>query len=127
MGALATAAIATFLVEALQGYVLGDILNVEFLKETGKLAGTLSGVIVAFLVALSRKINAQNSALLAVSFAEIGLIPALFAAYLMSFVIRFIQKKITNGMDFIIVVIVCIPIARLLGVGFTPLLSLIHI
>lgn len=123
MGALATAAIATFLVEALQGYVLGDILNVEFLKETGKLAGTLSGVIVAFLVALSRKINAQNSALLAVSFAEIGLIPALFAAYLMSFVIRFIQKKITNGMDFIIVVIVCIPIARLLGVGFTPLVD----
>ncbi|GEP85171.1 regulatory protein [Staphylococcus piscifermentans] len=123
MGALATAAIATFLVEALQGYVLGDILHIEFLKKTGKLAGTLSGVIVGFLVALSRKINTQNSALLAVSFAGIGLIPALFGAYLMTFVIRLIEKKITNGLDFIIVVIFCIPLARLLGVGFTPLVD----
>lgn len=123
MGALATAAIATFLVEALQGFVLGDIFDIKFLKETGSLAGTLSGVIVAFLVALSRKINPQNSALLAVAFAEIGLIPALFAAYLMSFVIRFIEKKITNGMDFIIVVLFCIPVGRLLGVWFTPLVD----
>lgn len=123
MSALATAAIATFLVEALQGFVLGDILHIEFLQETGHLAGTMSGVIVGFLVALSRKINAQNSALLAVSFVEIGLIPALFAAYIISFIIRFIEKKVTNGLDFIIIVIFCIPLARLIGVLFTPLVD----
>lgn len=123
MSALATAAIATFLVEALQGFVLGDIFHIEFLQETGHLAGTMSGVIVGFLVALSRKINAQNSALLAVSFVEIGLIPALFAAYIISFIIRFIEKKVTNGLDFIIIVIFCIPLARLIGVLFTPLVD----
>ena len=91
MSALASAAIATFLVEALQGFVLGDILQIEFLKETGQLAGTLSGVIVAFLIAMKRKINPQNAALLAVAFAEIGLVPAFLAAYLMSFLVRFVE------------------------------------
>ncbi|CAM3400409.1 PTS sugar transporter subunit IIC [Nosocomiicoccus ampullae] len=123
MSALASAAIATFLVEALQGFVLGDILQIEFLKETGQLAGTLSGVIVAFLIAMNRKINPQNAALLAVAFAEIGLVPAFLAAYLMSFLVRFVERKITNGLDFIVIVIFLIPLARFLGVLFTPLVD----
>ncbi len=123
MGALAGAAIATFLVEALQRFVIGDILGIEFFQETGLEAGLLSGVIVAFLVALTMKVNAQNSAIIAVSLGGLGLIPGLIAAYIVSFGAKFLEKKIPNGLDFIIVVIVIVPITRLIGQGITPLVD----
>lgn len=123
MGALATAAIATFLVEALQRYVIGDIFNIPFLQETGIVAGELSGVIVAFLVALAMRITPQNSAILAVSFGGIGLIPGMFAAYIIAFLVKLIEKKIKNGLDFIFIVLLFVPLARLLGVLITPLVD----
>src|SRR5690625_3776617 len=110
MGALAGAAIATFLVEALQRFVIGDIFGLEFFHETGLEAGLLSGVIVAFLVALTMKVNAQNSAIIAVSMGGLGLIPGMIAAYIISFAAKFFEKKIPNGLDFILVVILLVPL-----------------
>lgn len=129
MGALAGAAIATFLVEALQRFVIGDILGLEFFQQTGLEAGMLSGVIVAFLVALTMKVNPQNSAIIAVSLGGLGLIPGLFAAYIVSFAVKFFEKKIPNGLDFILVVIVIVPVTRLIGTVISPLVdgSLIRI
>jgi uncharacterized membrane protein len=123
MGALATAAIATFLVEALQRYVFGDIFSLPFLQETGTMAGELSGVIVAFLVALAMRITPQNSAILAVAFGGIGLIPGMFSAYIIAFLVKFIEKKIKNGLDFLFIVLLCVPLARFLGVLITPLVD----
>ena len=123
MGALAGAAIATFLVEALQRFVIGDIFGLEFFREAGLEAGLLSGVIVAFLVALTMKVNAQNAAIIAVSLGGLGLIPGLFAAYIVSFAVKFFEKKIQNGLDFILVVIIIVPLTRLIGMGITPLVD----
>ncbi|MBJ8052088.1 hypothetical protein JDS87_08645 [Bacillus cereus] len=44
MGALASAAVASFLVEAFQLYVDGDLIGIPFLKEVGQSAGSLGGV-----------------------------------------------------------------------------------
>lgn len=123
MSALAAAAIATFLVEALQGYVIGDIFALDFFKEAGTVAGTLSGVIVAMLVGLKMGVNPQNSAILAVAFGEIGLIPALFSAYLVAFLIKFFQNKVSLGMDFILVILIAVPLARWFGQLITPLVD----
>lgn len=123
MGALAGAAIATFLVEALQRFVIGDIFGLEFFREAGLEAGLLSGVVVAFLVALTMKVNAQNAAIIAVSLGGLGLIPGLFAAYIVSFAVKFFEKKIQNGLDFILVVIIIVPLTRLIGMGITPLVD----
>lgn len=123
MGALAGAAIATFLVEALQRFVIGDIFGLEFFHETGLEAGLLSGVIVAFLVALTMKVNAQNSAIIAVSMGGLGLIPGMIAAYIISFAAKFFEKKIPNGLDFILVVILLVPLTRLIGLGISPLVD----
>lgn len=123
MSALAAAAIATFLVEALQGYVIGDIFALDFFKEAGTVAGTLSGVIVAMLVGLKMGVNPQNSAILAVAFGEIGLIPALFSAYLVAFLIKFFQNKVGLGMDFILVILLAVPLARWFGLLITPLVD----
>ncbi|MFC3419407.1 PTS sugar transporter subunit IIC [Salinicoccus hispanicus] len=123
MGALAAAAIATFLVEALQSFVIGDIFSLGFFQEAGTEAGLLSGVIVAFLVALTMGVNPLNSAIIAVSCGGIGLIPGFFAAYLISFVVKYMERNIPNGLDFIVVVIVIVPITRLIGLLLTPLVD----
>lgn len=123
MGALAGAAIATFLVEALQRFVIGDILALGFFQETGLEAGLLSGVIVAFLVALAIGVNPLNSAIIAVSLGGIGLIPGLFASYIVSFAVKFLERKIPSGLDFIVVVIAIVPITRLIGLIITPLVD----
>lgn len=52
MGALTSAAVASFLVEAFQLYVDGDVIDIPFLKEVGESAGSLSGVAGTTLVAL---------------------------------------------------------------------------
>src|SRR5699024_11047118 len=54
MGALANAAIATFLVEAFHKYVGGDLFGIQFLGDLGDAAGGLGGVAAAGLVALAR-------------------------------------------------------------------------
>ncbi|MCG1010495.1 PTS sugar transporter subunit IIC [Salinicoccus sp. ID82-1] len=123
MRALAAAAIATFLVEALQSFVIGDIFSLGFFQEAGTEAGLLSGVIVAFLVALTMGVNPLNAAIIAVSCGGIGLIPGFFAAYLISFVVKYMERKIPHGLDFIVVVIVIVPITRLIGLLLTPLVD----
>ena len=52
MGALANAAIATFLVEAFNKYVGGEVFGIKFLEELGD-AGGLGGVAAAGLTALA--------------------------------------------------------------------------
>lgn len=53
MGALANAAIATFLVEAFNKYVGGEVFGIKFLEELGDAAGGLGGVAAAGLTALA--------------------------------------------------------------------------
>ncbi|MFA6709465.1 MAG: PTS sugar transporter subunit IIC, partial [Fusobacterium sp.] len=57
MGALAGAATASFLVEAFQRYVGGDLLGVEFLGGVGDAAGSMGGVAAAALVPLALGVN----------------------------------------------------------------------
>ncbi len=52
MGALAGAPTASFLVEAFQLYVGGDLLGVEFLKGVGQQAGSRGGVAAGELVTI---------------------------------------------------------------------------
>ena len=53
MGALATAACASFLVESFHSSFFGNILNIEFLKNFGDAKGRLGGVDAAVLVHLA--------------------------------------------------------------------------
>lgn len=47
MSGMASAAVATFLVEAVHRYISGDLLGVSFLGEVGSTAGSLGGVAAA--------------------------------------------------------------------------------
>jgi len=123
MGALASAAIATFLVEAFQRFVGGDLLHIEFLGDVGDAAGSMGGVAAAALVALAMGVSPVYALMLGVSCAGLGLLPGFIAGYLISFIVRFIEKKVPDGLDLIVTIVVATPLVRLLAVWVDPLVD----
>ena len=94
MGALASAAVASFLVEAFQLYVGGDLIGIDFLKEVGKSAGSLGGVAGATLVALAMGVSPVYAILVGASVLNFGLLPGFIAGYLISFLVKQIEKRV---------------------------------
>lgn len=123
MGALASAAIATFLVEAFQRYVGGDLLGIEFLGQVGDAAGGMGGVAAAALVALAMGVSPVYALMLGVSSAGLGLLPGFIAGYLLSFLVKKIETKVPDGLDLIVAIIVAAPLVRLLAVLVDPLVD----
>lgn len=123
MGALASAAIATFLVEAFQRNVGGDLLNIGFLGELGDAAGSMGGVIAASLVALAMGVSPVYALMMGASSAGLGLLPGFIAGYLISFIIKKIETKVPDGLDLIVAIIVATPLVRLIAVGADPLVD----
>src|SRR5690625_1800787 len=113
MGALASAAIATFLVEAFQRYVGGDLLGIEFLGQVGDAAGGMGGVAAAALVALAMGVSPVYALMLGVSSAGLGLLPGFIAGYLVSFIVKKMEEKIPAGFDLIVIIIVATPLVRI--------------
>lgn len=93
MGALASAACTSFLVEAFHSSFFGDVLHIEFLKKIGMSNGSLGGVTAAILVPLTFGISPVYAVLIGLSCSGLGILPGFIAGYLMSFVIKFIEKK----------------------------------
>lgn len=123
MGALASAAIATFLVEAFQRYVGGDLLNIKFLGEVGDAAGSMGGVAAAALVSLAMGVSPVYALMMGVSCAGLGLLPGFVTGYLMSFVVKKIEKKVPDGLDLIVTIVIAAPLVRLLAVYADPLVD----
>ncbi|MGE7545864.1 PTS sugar transporter subunit IIC [Sporosarcina newyorkensis] len=123
MGALASAAIATFLVEAFQRYVGGDLLHITFLGEVGDAAGSMGGVAAASLVALAMGVSPVYALMMGASSAGLGLLPGFIAGYLMSFVVKKIETKVPDGLDLIVTIILAAPLVRLLGVWADPIVD----
>lgn len=123
MGALASAAIATFLVEAFQRNVGGDLLNIEFLGEVGDAAGSMGGVIAAALVALAMGVSPVYALMMGASTAGLGLLPGFIAGYLMSFLVKKIETKVPDGLDLVVTIIIATPLVRLIATGADPLVD----
>ena len=123
MGALASAAVASFLVEAFQKYVGGDILHIELLGNVGDAAGSMGGVAAAALVALAMGVSPVYALMLGVSCAGLGLLPGFIAAYLVSFIVKKMEKWIPAGLDLIVIILVATPLVRLLAVYADPIVD----
>lgn len=100
MGALAGAATASFLVEAFQLYVGGDLFGIPFLGEVGKAAGSMGGVASAILVPIALGVNPTYAVLVGVSVAGFGILPGFLAGYILSFVIPKVEQKISSRIRF---------------------------
>lgn len=125
MAGLANAAIATFLVEAIHKYILGDFMGISFLSETGGMAGGLGGVAAAALVALNMGVNPVLAIVVAVSIGDFGILPGFIVGYLMGWIAPYIEKKLPEAVRIIAAALLLAPIARVIAVACNPLVTFV--
>ncbi|MFV0577905.1 MAG: PTS sugar transporter subunit IIC [Fusobacterium ulcerans] len=123
MGALAGAATASFLVEAFQLYVGGDLLGFEFLKGVGQAAGSMGGVAAGALVPIALGVNPTYAILIGVSVAGYGILPGFLAGYILSFVVPKLEQKIPQGVDLIVIICLIAPLARFIATVSNPVVN----
>ncbi|HER2992291.1 TPA: PTS fructose transporter subunit IIC [Streptococcus pyogenes] len=123
MGALASAACASFLVEAFQDSFFGKVLGFQFLSEVGGVNGSLSGVAAAILVAIAIGVSPGYAVLIGLSVSGTGIIPGFVAGYVVSFLIKWMEKNIPGGLDLISIIIVGAPLTRFLAQLITPVIN----
>ncbi|BBF44030.1 perfringolysin O regulator protein PfoR [Lachnospiraceae bacterium KM106-2] len=112
MGALANAACASFLVEAFHDAFFGGVLGIEFLQGVGAANGSLGGVAAGILVPLALGVSPVYAVLTGLSVASFGILPGFIAGYLISYVVKFLEKKVPAGLDLIVIIIVAAPLSR---------------
>ena len=123
MGALAGAATASFLVEAFQYYVGGDLLGFAFLKDVGAAAGSMGGVAAAALVPIALGVNPTYAVLVGVSVAGYGILPGFLAGYALSFIVPQIEKRVPQGLDLIFTICFAAPLSRAIAMYSSPLVN----
>ncbi|GAA0698757.1 PTS sugar transporter subunit IIC [Paraclostridium ghonii] len=123
MGALASAACATFLVEAIQFSLLGNSIGIPFLSELGSINGGLGGLAAACLVMLVLGVSPVYAMLLGITCSGLGILPGFIAGYLMSFAVKYLEEKVPPGLDLLVMVVVMAPITRLIGVSLEPVVN----
>ena len=123
MGALAGAATASFLVEAFQYYVGGDLLGFAFLKDVGAAAGSMGGVAAAALVPIALGVNPTYAILVGVSVAGYGILPGFLAGYVLSFIVPQIEKRVPQVLDLIVTICFAAPLSRAIAMYSSPLVN----
>lgn len=119
MGGLANSAIATFLVEAICKYILGDLFGMEFFVAIGESAGSLGGPAAAIMVGLAMGTDPVCVAASAMALKGFGILPGFIAGYILHFVISPILKRIPDGID----IILCSLLSATLSYGICRLLD----
>ena len=117
MGALANAACASFLVEAFHFSLFGEQMGIKFLESVGSSNGSLGGVAAAILVPLSLGVSPVYAVLVGLTVSGFGLLPGFVAGYLISFVIKFLEEKVPDGLDLIAIILIAAPLARFIAMS----------
>lgn len=123
MGALANAACASFLVEAFHAAFFGSVLDISFLQGVGDANGSLGGVAAGILVPLALGVSPVYAVLTGLAVANFGILPGFIAGYLISYVVKFLEKKIPAGLDLIAVILIAAPLARLIATATAPIVD----
>ncbi len=127
MGGLASAAVTTFLVEAIYKYIGGDFIGFDFLGEVGSVAGTMGGVAAGILVPIGMGLNPVYAVAVGVAVGGFGILPGFVAGYVCYFLIKKIDEKLPPGVDVIVATLLSAVIAREIAVlvdpGITVLIS----
>ncbi len=123
MGALASAACASFLVEAFHFSFFGEVLGFKFLESVGAANGSLGGVAAAILVPLALGVSPVYAVLVGLSVSGFGILPGFIAGYLTAFVVKFFEKKVPAGLDLIVIIIIGAPLARAIAMGMDPIVN----
>ena len=123
MGALANAACASFLVEAFHDSLFGQQMGIEFLQSVGMANGSLGGVAAGILVPLALGVSPAYAVLVGLTVSGYGILPGFIAGYLISFVVKFLEKKVPAGLDLIVIILVAAPLARGIAMVMDPVIK----
>ena len=123
MSGLANAAVASFLVEALNLSFFGEILNLDLFARVGTASGSLGGVAAGILVPMSLGVSPVYSVLIGLTCLEFKILPGFIAGYLISFIVKYLEKKIPAGLDLIVIIVVAAPLAYLIGDVTSPIVN----
>ena len=126
MGGLANAAIASFLVEAIFQYILGDFAGLPFFEAVGSAAGSMGGPAAGVLVGTVLGMNPVYALAGGIAVAGYGIIPGFFAAYVMYFLIDWLEEKMPEGLDMIVCTLgtmAAVPVSLRLSGGKKGVLS----
>ena len=120
MSGMANAAIASFLVEAVHKYILGDVLALEFFQVLGATSGSLGGVAAGITVPLAMGVNPVFAVVAGLAVGGYGILPGFIAGYIVSLVAPVLEKKLPEGLDVILGALVTAPLARFLAITVDP-------
>lgn len=123
MGALANAACATFLVEAIQFSLLGNTFNIPFLAELGSINGSLAGLAAGTLVMLTLGVSPVYAIMLGLACSKLGILSGFIAGYIMSYIVKYLEKKVPQGLDLIVIILIAAPMTRLIAVSIDPMVN----
>ena len=123
MGALANAACASFLVEAFHFSLFGEQMGIKFLEGVGAANGSLGGVAAGILVPLALGVSPVYAVLVGLTVSGFGILPGFIAGYLVSFVIKFLEKKVPAGLDLIVIIVVAAPLTRGIAMVMDPVVK----
>ncbi|WP_416353813.1 PTS sugar transporter subunit IIC [Agrilactobacillus fermenti] len=128
ISALSGAACATFLPQAFLSYAVGDVFHIQFIKQIGDIMGSLGGLAAGTLVPLAFGISPVFAVLVGVSLLKVKLLPAFLAAYVVSFVLKQIEKRVPEGLDLIAVVLIGPALVNGVAALISPaVLQILHI
>ncbi len=77
----------------------------------------------AILVPLALGVSPVYAVLTGLAVSGFGILPGFIAGYLISYVVKFLEKKIPAGLDLIVIILVAAPLARLIAQGMTPVVN----
>ena len=97
MSGMANAAIASFLVEAVHKYILGDVLALEFFQVLGATSGSLGGVAAAITVPLAMGVNPVFAVVAGLAVGGYGILPGFIAGYLTGLIAPVLEKKVPKA------------------------------
>ena len=120
MSGMANAAIASFLVEAVHKYILGDVLALEFFQVLGTTSGSLGGVAAAITVPLAMGVNPVLAVVAGLAVGGYGILPGFIAGYVISLIVPTLEKKLPEGLDVILCALLTAPLARFLAIFVNP-------
>lgn len=123
MGGLANAAVASFLVEALNASFFGEVLGLDLFLNVGQANGSLGGVAAATLVPLALGVSPVYAVLIGLTCLNFKILPGFIAGYLVSFVIKYLEKKIPSGLDLIVIILVAAPLTYGIGEMTSPIVN----
>ena len=115
MSGLADAAVASFLVEAIHMFILGDALGIPFFYEVGHLSGSFGGIAACALVSLNMGASPVMAISAGIALGNFGILPGFIAGYAIGFIAPLIEKKLPEGVNVIFGALFCAAFAHLLS------------